>query len=781
MKKFLLFIFVLGFSVFTLAQDHLTKICEVDYYNATRYVGGRNIARTPSGNVVIVFEPGANYTNGSQDIHYAVYNSIFGSWDVAKLSNAWYDPGAGESTGYTGTPALIAHPDSEIVYAVWKERYSDEKRNAMFAKLTFIDAFTHQWTTPVIADNIDNNTGVITVDMADDGTLFNMFSIWTVGGSFPGNIYAGRSVDGGQTWQTVNLTSEFPTPGSLPFDYMDVNLAPAKNGDMYALWEDKPTEITKEYELLFSKYDAAGDSWSRPEIVSPIFDGTAAIHKYVDGVTPVSGAKAVYTMGPEGYQYEGKTTVIYYDNGTSKVLSSFFNPYYMEPEQDKNRHVAEVINFFGISGSDSLLLVDDDNRYDNEGLMTAALDSAGINYTVHDCGNVGGLPNNLPTAARMQEYGMVIWFCGSDGVKTAFWNTTDGDNAELISYLNTADSKLWVIGEDILYDRYKSAPDTFSTGDFCYDYLGIEIYDAQSYADDGKSGVAQLDLVADNGLNVSTVDPIGWGAGGLRQGEPSIASDPYGKLHMAYKDVAGDHIKYQTFDGAVWSEPVQIDVSHDSVNVMRPNIAIDPNFGVYITWNQETGQYAVDDKTYLVYNVFYATSPDGGASWNAPVQMTSLTETNDEGFSVKNPTIGKKVRPAVYGVFDGGADVVWTEYNAESSLGYNIMYGRIPYVGTLTDIAGHSPAVAYEFELQQNYPNPFNPQTTIRYQLAGFAQTELAVYNVLGQKVRTLVNMRQKAGKYAVKFDGAGLPSGVYFAKLQSGNQEAVQKLILMK
>jgi hypothetical protein len=214
---------------------------------------------------------------------------------------------------------------------------------------------------------------------------------------------------------------------------------------------------------------------------------------------------------------------------------------------------------------------------------------------------------------------------------------------------------------------------------------------------------------------------------------------------------------------------------------MRPNIAVDPNFGVYITWLQETGEHVVVDKTYLVYNLFYATSPDGGASWNAPVQISNLTETNSESFSVMNPTIGKKVRPAVESVFDGGADVVWTESSDQSSMGYYIMYARIPYVGTLTDIADHNPALAYEFELQQNYPNPFNPQTTISYQLADFARTELAVYNILGQKVRTLVNKRQQAGEYTVKFDGTGLPSGVYFAQLQSGQKVAVQKMILMK
>ncbi len=772
MNKVLLFMSMVLLSGTLLAQTSLAPVCEVDYYNATRYAGGRNIARTPAGNVVVIFEPASNYTNGSMDIHYATYNSIFGNWDVAKLSNS--------VDNATGLPAIIAHPDSNICYAAWKEKNAEGKRDAMFSKLTFVDAFTHQWSTPVVADDIDNNTGVITIDLADDGTLFNLFSIWNDPAVFDANIYSSRSTDGGTTWHTYNLTSEFPTPNSLPINYLDVNLAPAKDGDMYAVWEDKPTEITNTYEILYSKYSKAGDAWSRPEIISPVFDGDAAIHKYVDGCTPVNGAQSVYTMGPSDYEYSNESSVIYYDNGTSKVLSSWFNPYYMQPETAKNQFVTDVVSFFGLTATDSVLLVDDDNRYNNEWVMTAALDSAAIPYKLHDCGDVGGLPNMMPTAAEMQKYGMVIWYCGSDGKDIAFWNAAEENNPELKTYLSGMNSKLWVIGEDVLYDRYGGAPDSFATGDFCYDYLGIASYDMQSYKDDNKLGVQELDKT-DGGPDVSTINPIGWGAGGIRQGEPSIASDSLRHLHMAYHDEKGDHIMYQNFDGNAWSTPVQIDNSADTVYVERPNIAVDPNYGVYVTWVQATGDFTTGEKTYKVYNVFYATSPDGGQTWNAPVQLTSMAETNEASFSVKNPTIGKEVRRAIDGVFEGGADVVWTQYDPASSMGYYIMYARIPYMGTLTDIEDHQPKVGYQFELSPNYPNPFNPVTEISYQLENSGAVTLTVYNVLGQKIQTLVNTRQKAGEHSVSFNGAQLPSGVYFTRLQSGSNVAVQKMILMK
>jgi hypothetical protein len=71
-----------------------------------------------------------------------------------------------------------------------------------------------------------------------------------------------------------------------------------------------------------------------------------------------------------------------------------------------------------------------------------------------------------------------------------------------------------------------------------------------------------------------------------------------------------------------------------------------------------------------------------------------------------------------------------------------------------------------ESNLNQNYPNPFNPSTTIKYELPKSSMVRLNVYDILGREVSMLVNDRKNAGSYQVKFDGAGLSSGVYFYRL---------------
>jgi hypothetical protein len=91
------------------------------------------------------------------------------------------------------------------------------------------------------------------------------------------------------------------------------------------------------------------------------------------------------------------------------------------------------------------------------------------------------------------------------------------------------------------------------------------------------------------------------------------------------------------------------------------------------------------------------------------------------------------------------------------------------------------PQIPQKFMLYQNYPNPFNPSTTISYDLPQRAHVKLTVYNILGQEVATLVDKEQEPGRYNVKFDASGLPSGVYFYTLQTPYFTKTNKMVLVK
>jgi hypothetical protein len=85
------------------------------------------------------------------------------------------------------------------------------------------------------------------------------------------------------------------------------------------------------------------------------------------------------------------------------------------------------------------------------------------------------------------------------------------------------------------------------------------------------------------------------------------------------------------------------------------------------------------------------------------------------------------------------------------------------------------------YQLYQNYPNPFNPSTTISYSIPEDGFVKLAVYNMLGEEVTTIVNTTQKAGRFEVNFNASQLSSGVYVYRIEAANFTASRKLILMK
>ncbi len=108
-------------------------------------------------------------------------------------------------------------------------------------------------------------------------------------------------------------------------------------------------------------------------------------------------------------------------------------------------------------------------------------------------------------------------------------------------------------------------------------------------------------------------------------------------------------------------------------------------------------------------------------------------------------------------------------------------------VDTVTDIEPNGDgSMPDQFMLHPAYPNPFNPETSIRYDLPRFADVKVELFNILGQRVRVLVEEKQPAGRYTVKWNGqkdngAVASSGIYLVRLIAGDFSQIQKIALIK
>ncbi len=167
-------------------------------------------------------------------------------------------------------------------------------------------------------------------------------------------------------------------------------------------------------------------------------------------------------------------------------------------------------------------------------------------------------------------------------------------------------------------------------------------------------------------------------------------------------------------------------------------------YDVYVTNGTDTVKLFIDKDTDL----------DG---WTPPSEDFKLVAIVDQNTSSSPANDGYSLRPRYQTDFMG-------------------------LVGIKSDKLG----VVRSFSLKQNYPNPFNPTTVISYfvgaQNAAPVQVQLVIYNMLGQKVRTLVNGEQQAGLYSVTFDASGLASGIYIYRITTDNGfSATRKMILLR
>ncbi|BDQ01807.1 T9SS type A sorting domain-containing protein [Ignavibacterium sp.] len=174
------------------------------------------------------------------------------------------------------------------------------------------------------------------------------------------------------------------------------------------------------------------------------------------------------------------------------------------------------------------------------------------------------------------------------------------------------------------------------------------------------------------------------------------------------------------------------------------------------------------------------------AAGQVELNWTTATELNNLGFQIERKAVNGDFLAIGYVQGNGTT----TERKEYSFTDRNVEPGKYVYRLKQMDFDGkyeYSPEIEVDvhpplqFTLEQNYPNPFNPSTKIKFGLAENTNVKVAVYNLLGELVATLVNNQLSAGFYEVEFNATSLPSGMYIYSIETPVFKESKKMMLMK
>jgi len=112
---------------------------------------------------------------------------------------------------------------------------------------------------------------------------------------------------------------------------------------------------------------------------------------------------------------------------------------------------------------------------------------------------------------------------------------------------------------------------------------------------------------------------------------------------------------------------------------------------------------------------------------------------------------------------------------------YSMFFDDVEIIRKGSTTSADHEVMTDQFRVWQNYPNPFNPSTNIKFALPMNENVKIEIYNILGQKLKTLVNESMPKGYHEVKFNGHNLMTGVYFCKIEAGDFIDLMKMTLVK
>jgi hypothetical protein len=509
--------------------------------------------------------------------------------------------------------------------------------------------------------------------------------------------------------------------------------------------------------ILILAIFAGINAQTSPSVVAePVIDGTAMYYNHGSHVARTS---------------DGKLFVVWADpENDGQIVYSQYDPSF----QIWNPAVALSNNPAGGTVAKTAIAADDNgNLY----VVWQQRNVTGDDYTVFLSkynGVTWSTPSDLTGALLENEEANVA--VGNDGKVFVVWNTdSEADGDEWIFCINSTDGgSTWSATPDTLSD-----PSGFMTS-------SIEIGRVNLARGTGGKMVATWFEATPDGvqeeIHMRQYDGAQW-SDVMVVSDTTTKSNRYSHAALDAADniyivwrpqIKGTNATFLLMKHKAWSDvswPTQADtVAAPGQIVSRPTMVIDSNDNLFVAYQRDVEA----DTTYLLDEIALVASDDGGATWTTPVALSR--PDHDAGYQGMDPR-----------VTSSGIDLAWREsyfINQNDPDSSAIVYGHVDL--SVVGLGENEPQFAEKFSLSQNFPNPFNPTTQISFNIAKIGQYELNVFNVIGQKIRTIVNKEFNSGLKTVSWnglndEGLAVGSGIYFYKLSGNGIELTKKMVLIR
>lgn len=676
-----------------------------------------SIASDRSGNFLITWQ---DYRNGNSDI-YAQQYAADGTADGKNLK-------INDDTGFTSQRSPFASMIGDSNYVIlWQDKRSNE--NEIYAQHVASDGIRSGDNFKINCDEaIPHRPYRITVNKNGSFVM-----TWSDEREGVYNIYAQRIFRDGTASGNAFIVSDVPQNG---YPITSPAIASDSSDNFAIVWADSRNG---EYDIFAQQYSqkgiADGGNFKINDDEGSAFQLNSAIATDGNGNFVITwkdyrnGNIDVYAQ-----RYSSDGTALGNNFKANNVIGSTFE---FAPSVSADGNGNFVITWEDSSDHDFNIFA---QRYSSDGT------ALGDNFKVNDDQENAG------------QFDPAISSDGSGNFVIAWLDGRNGHNKDI--YVQRFSSDGTVLESNLKVNDDAGNPAQFDPA-ISSDPNGNFVITWKDYRNGSSNSDIYAQRYSNDGIALGSNFKVNDDEGRAYQYSPAIATDANGNCVITWIDGRNENydifVQHFSSDGTALGSNLKVNDDEGIVSQSAPSISADELGNFVITWTDyRNGTADIHAQRYL----------NDGTEKGSNFRITNTSEKNQSAPAVK--------------LWKSRIYTTWTD-NRAGGTGKDIWANVLNWENP-TSIDSEEPCpLPSIFRIYQNYPNPFNAHTKIKFALPEQINVKIEIFNIVGEKVCTLIDEERLSGNYEIHWNADSYSSGAYFIRIEAGKFREIKKMLLLR